>query len=155
MMIATWTQERVEQLRSYVNAGLTCGQIADEIGVTRNAVIGKIHRLGLAPGRTAGRPARDRPPRDRRPRPFTQHQVLRLVYAQAPRVTDVAAVGLTAVESAQRCSLLELAQGKCRWPINDPGQADFAFCGNDSIPSLSYCTGHARMAYRFPARRRA
>ena len=148
MIIATWTQERVEQLRSYVNAGLTCGQIADEIGVTRNAVIGKIHRLGLAPGRTAGRPARDRPPRDRRPRLFTQRPLLRLVYAQAPAVE-------TPIESAQRCSLLELAQGSCRWPINDPGNADFAFCGNDSHPGLSYCAGHARMAYRFPARRRA
>jgi GcrA cell cycle regulator len=155
MMIATWTQERVEQLRSYVNPGLTCGQIADEIGVTRNAVIGKIHRLGLSPGRTAGRPARERPPRDRRPRLFTQRQVLRLVYAQAPCAAHAAAVGWTPVESAQRCSLLELAQGKCRWPINDPGEADFAFCGNDSIPALSYCAGHARMAYRFPARRHA
>ena len=147
-MIATWTQERVAQLQAYVNAGLTCSQIADEIGVTRNAVIGKIHRLGLSPGRTAGRPARDRPPRDRRPRLFTQRPLLRLVYAQAPAVE-------TPIESAQRCSLLELAHGKCRWPINDPGNADFAFCGNDSIPALSYCAGHARMAYRFPARRRA
>jgi GcrA cell cycle regulator len=155
MMIATWTQERVEQLRSYVNAGLTCSQIADEIGVTRNAVIGKIHRLGLSPGRTAGRPARERPPRDRRPRTVTQHRLLRLVYAQAPCATGGGAAGLAPVESAQRCSLLELAHGKCRWPISDPGNADFAFCGNDSHPGLSYCAGHARMAYRFPTRRRA
>ena len=155
MMIATWTQERVEQLQSYVNAGLTCSQIADEIGVSRNAVIGKIHRLGLAPGRPAGRPARERPPRDRRPRSFSQHQVLRLVYAQAPSVANAAAIAPVPVESAQRCSLLELAQGKCRWPLDDPENADFAFCGNDSHPGLSYCAGHARMAYRFPARRRA
>ena len=160
MMIATWTKERVEQLRGYVNAGLTCSQIADEIGVTRNAVIGKIHRLGLSPGRPAGRPARERPPRDRRPRSLPQRGLLHLIYAQAPSVGELAtgelaAVAQAPIESAQRCSLLELAQGKCRWPLDDPGNADFAFCGNDSHPGLSYCAAHARMAYRFPARRRA
>ena len=155
MMIATWTKERVEQLRGYVNAGLTCSQIADEIGVSRNAVIGKIHRLGLAPGRPAGRPARERPPRDRRPRSLPQRGLLHLIYAQTPCVGDAAAVALAPIESAQRCSLLELAHGKCRWPLSDPAKADFAFCGNDSIAGLSYCAGHARMAYRFPARRRA
>ena len=54
----TWSTERVEQLRSFVTAGLTCSQIAAEIGVTRNAVIGKIHRLGLGPGRPAAAPGR-------------------------------------------------------------------------------------------------
>ena len=59
-----WTPERIEQLRNGVSSGLSCSQIAAEIGVTRNAVIGKIHRLGLAPGRpTAARavPARHAP----------------------------------------------------------------------------------------------
>ena len=48
----TWTTERVAQLRNCVNAGLSCGQIANEIGVSRNAVIGKINRLGLSRGRS-------------------------------------------------------------------------------------------------------
>ncbi|MGB6566226.1 MAG: GcrA family cell cycle regulator, partial [Xanthobacteraceae bacterium] len=48
-----WTAERIEQLRNGVSSGLTCRQIAAEIGVTRNAVIGKSHRLGLSPGRPA------------------------------------------------------------------------------------------------------
>ena len=52
----TWSTERVEQLRSFVTAGLTCSQIAAEIGVTRNAVIGKVHRLGLQT--SGGRPGR-------------------------------------------------------------------------------------------------
>ena len=153
-MSETWTQERVDQLRSYITAGLTCSQIADEIGVTRNAVIGKIHRLGIGPGRTAAAPARPRPPGVRRPR-FSQRNLLRVVYAQAPRVAETTDVEPAPIESAQRCSLLELAHGKCRWPLSDPAKADFAFCGNDSIAGLSYCAGHARMAYRFPARRRA
>jgi hypothetical protein len=61
--IATWNPERIEQLRNCVGAGLTCSQIAAEIGVTRNAVIGKIHRLGLSPGRPPAGPGRAPAPR--------------------------------------------------------------------------------------------
>jgi GcrA cell cycle regulator len=59
-----------------------------------------------------------------------------------------------AVESAHKCSLLELSQAQCRWPISEPGAEDFAFCGNRSVDGLSYCVGHARIAYRVPGRAR-
>jgi len=59
MSIETWTTERVEQLQSFVVAGMSCSQIAAQIGVTRNAVIGKIHRLGLSPVRPPGAMARN------------------------------------------------------------------------------------------------
>jgi len=157
--IATWNPERVAQLRNFVGAGLTCSQIAAEIGVTRNAVIGKIHRLGLGPGRPAAAPGRVCPPRTRRPRLPSQRQMLRLISADAPRTADGTALDCMKVDSAQRCSLLELAQGKCRWPVSDPGNhagtADFVFCGNEALDGFSYCAGHARLAYRSPERRRA
>jgi GcrA cell cycle regulator len=156
---ATWNPERVAQLRNFVGAGLTCSQIAAEIGVTRNAVIGKIHRLGLGPGRPAAAPGRVCPPRTRRPRLPSQRQMLRLISADAPRATDGAALEAVPVDSAQHCSLLELAQGKCRWPVGDPGgnsgATDFVFCGNEAVAGFSYCAGHARMAYRSSDRRRA
>ncbi len=155
MSIATWTPERIEQLRNCVVTGLTCSQIAAEIGVTRNAVIGKIHRLGLSPERPEAAPGLCRP-RLRRPRSSTQRQLLRLVHADAPPLTgETNAAVAAAVESAQPRPLLELAQGKCRWPLGEPGAADFVFCGNDAANGFSYCAGHARMAYRMPARRRA
>ena len=154
MTVATWNPERIEQLRNFVVAGLTCSQIAAEIGVTRNAVIGKIHRLGLGSGRPERALARACPPRARRS-PFSpQRQLLRLLHADAAAADTVTAEAIP-IDSAQRCSLLELAQGKCRWPISDPGAADFAFCGNEATAGFSYCAGHARMAYRLPARRRA
>jgi len=153
MTIAPWTAERVEQLRNFVATGLTCSQIAAEIGVTRNAVIGKIHRLGLATGRPAGALARTCSPRARRPQAASQRRLLRLISARAADVEG--GTELAPVESAERCSLLELTQGKCRWPVGDPGMADFAFCGNAAIAGFSYCAGHARLAYRTPARRRA
>jgi GcrA cell cycle regulator len=157
MTTATWTPERIERLRSCVDTGLTCSQIAAEIGVTRNAVIGKIHRLGLAPGRPAATPARSCPPSPRRPRFSPQQKLLRLMFAQAPCIDEGTDSSL--IDSTQRCTLLELAQGKCRWPINDAvrdsSAANFVFCGNEAIAGFSYCAGHSRMAYRIPARRRA
>ncbi len=155
MTTATWNPERIEQLRNFVVAGLTCSQIAAEIGVSRNAVIGKIHRLGLGSGRPERAPARDCPPRVRRS-PFSpQRQLLRLLHADAAGAAHAVTTEAIPIDSARRCSLLELAQGSCRWPISDPGAADFAFCGNATAAGFSYCAGHARMAYRPPARRRA
>ena len=46
------------------------------------------------------------------------------------------------------CTLLELAHGQCRWPINEPGADNFCFCGNEAFQALPYCVGHARLAYR-------
>lgn len=157
MTIETWTPERVEQLRSSVVNGLTCSQIAAQIGVTRNAVIGKIHRLGLSPGRQPGA-TRPCPPRVRQQRAVaTQRRLLRLMWSDGAPVADATAT--LAVDSTQPCSLLDLDRGKCRWPINaapcDSGAGDFVFCGNAAADGFSYCAGHARMAYRPPARRRA
>jgi GcrA cell cycle regulator len=150
----TWTPDRIEQLRSCVAAGMTCSEIAATIGVTRNAVIGKIHRLGLSSGRPAGAPARAStscPPRARHPRVPTQRRLLRLAYAHA--VLDEAMLNGPVV-SIRPCSLVEIAERQCRWPIGDPATANFVFCGNDAITGFTYCLGHARMAYRAPAQRR-
>jgi GcrA cell cycle regulator len=157
---ATWTTERVQRLRLCVNAGLTCSQIAAEIGVTRNAVIGKIHRLGLSPGRRPDAIARRMRAVPARDRPTKLATILRAVAADMAAVAaDMAAVAPMAtaapVESAQRCSLLELGGGRCRWPLSEPGRADFGFCGNESIGGFSYCASHARIAYRLPSGRRA
>jgi len=145
----TWTDERVEQLRTCVTAGLTCAEIAREIGVTRNAVIGKLNRLGLSRGRARAAPHPEHAsPRARRHTMVTQRQILRAVYAAAPPPTQT-----VSVISADRCSLLDLANGKCRWPLSDPGAEDFSFCGNGAVSGLPYCAGHARMAYRVSTRR--
>ena len=158
MSIETWTTERVEQLQSFVVAGMSCSQIAAQIGVTRNAVIGKIHRLGLSPVRPPGAMARNCPPGARDPRAASQRRQLRLLWSDGAATRQVDAAS-DMVESAAPCSLLDLAHGTCRWPVSDAagnsGGADFVFCGNAAIEGLSYCAGHARMAYRASARRRA
>ena len=135
----TWTIERIEQLKSGFSAGLTCAQIAGEIGVSRNAVIGKMSRLGLSRGRTRAAPGSQSKGSIRRPAVLTQRLLLKALFVSAPIADNVV--------SAEPCSLLNLAPRKCRWPIS-AASFDFSFCGNATIDGMSYCAGHARMAYR-------
>ena len=154
MSIQTWTPERVDQLRNCVFAGLTCSQIAAEIGVTRNAVIGKINRLGLAPARTANTAKCSSPlPRAGRPRVSRSRSLLRLMATAAPVLEDDVTLALGPADKTQRCSLLELSHDKCRWPIDEPGSTEFTFCGHKVVNGFSYCGCHVRMAYRLPAQR--
>ena len=143
----TWTTERVELLKGHFAAGLSCRQIAAEIGVSRNAVIGKLSRLGLSRDKPPGGEARARKPRERRGRsvPRLQYEMLRQVY-------DEAAFSDAPVVSEHRCSLFELSKERCRWPVNSETEA-FSFCGNTPLAGLPYCQGHTRLAYRSLARR--
>lgn len=143
----TWTPDRIEQLTRLFEAGHSCSQIAGEIGVTRNAVIGKLSRLGLS--RPQGDTGSRRPPVPRGPRRTGQSRILRLLRAEAAPLPSDEQAG----SDRQRCSLLELSPQNCRWPIGRPGTDDFGFCGNDPVAGLPYCPGHARLAYQPSARR--
>jgi GcrA cell cycle regulator len=154
---ATWTTDRVEHLKKLWADGLSASQIAAELGgISRNSIIGKVHRLGLA-GRAKSRTASM--PRRRKPR--SQGAMMRVV---RPTIRgNTALTPMHAIEPArrpepevieniipigQRCSTLELSEGKCRWPIGDPGTPDFFFCGGKTIEGLPYCGYHARIAYQ-------
>jgi len=144
----TWTTERVELLKTHFDAGLSCREIANEIGVSRNAVIGKLSRLGLTRGELFSEP---RPPKKQRAGksvPRLQFQMLRTVYENGEPVLA------TPVVSEHRCSLFELSEQRCRWPISTPGAEDFCFCGNTPLEGAPYCAGHTRLAYRSGSRAR-
>src|SRR5215813_5570105 len=113
---ATWTSERIELLKRCLHAGLSCGQTAREIGVTRNAVIGKMNRLGLSrpkdvigrqlEQRRAARLARPKIPRtwrSKRPRLniFAQHEMLMAAF---PRLQPPAETSLSTTDADARCS---------------------------------------------------
>jgi len=143
----TWTDERVELLKSHFEAGLSCSEIAADIGVSRNAVIGKLSRLNLTRGRTGDerRPERKAlaAARGRKAMPRLQYEMLAAIYGE----TEFASKP-EPIDDANRCSLLELTDNRCRWPISTPGAEDFCFCGNASPDGQSYCLGHSRLAYR-------
>ncbi len=143
---STWTDERIALLKSHFEAGLSCREIAADIGVSRNAVIGKLTRLNLTRGKAReGRPeaqggATSRPSRAV---PRLQYAMLAEIYGD-----DEALRANQPIEDTNRCSLLELTENRCRWPISTPGADDFCFCGNVSPDGQPYCAGHSRLAYR-------
>jgi GcrA cell cycle regulator len=152
----TWTDERLERLKNLFEAGLTCRQIAGDIGLSRNSVIGKLSRLNLTRERSreARRPTEKDAAKAGRPKtvprgPRLQYQMLKAVYGAPQAAADDAPI-----ESDHCCSLLELSEKRCRWPISTPGEADFRFCGNTPLDGLPYCAGHTRLAYRPGSRQR-
>jgi GcrA cell cycle regulator len=142
----TWTDERIEQLKIHFEAGLSCREIAADIGVSRNAVIGKLTRLNLTRGRARDerrQETRGGAPRAARTVPRLQYALLAAIYGESeapPREQPI--------DETNRCSLMELTENRCRWPISTPGADDFCFCGNVSPDGQSYCAGHQRLAYR-------
>jgi len=155
MTALTWSDDRVEQLKKLWESGLSASQIAAELGnETRNAVIGKVHRLGLSgraksPTSAAPRPRKTRPaqPMMRVARPVTRGNT---ALAQAFEV-DVEPDPITfdnVVPMSQRLSLLELNEATCHWPVGDPSSPDFFFCGGRALASLPYCAHHSRIAYQ-------
>ena len=159
MTVLTWSDERVEQLKKLWESGLSASQIAAELGnVTRNAVIGKVHRLGLsgrakAPSTAAPRPRKARPAQMVRvSRPMSRgNTALALAYEMdhepEPELIE------NIIPLGQRRTLLELNEDTCRWPIGDPATSDFFFCGGKPLGGLPYCNYHSRAAYQ-PANER-
>ncbi len=146
----TWTAERVELLKIRFEAGFSCREIAQDIGVSRNAVIGKISRLSLSRLKSVRRYSeRKSGPKAQRPRVVSQHRILMALYSKPQSPAEE-----VPIHNGHRCSLLELSEEKCRWPIGNPGVTDFWFCGNKPISSLPYCADHARIAYQPPSRQR-
>jgi GcrA cell cycle regulator len=156
----TWTDERIELLKRLWSEGSSASQIAAEIGgVTRNAVIGKVHRLGLS-GRGKAKPAAaQRPPKATRvpsaPSPITPQAAPRpaVVLAPVPQPLALdAEVEETheevAVPTCERVTIMDLRESMCRWPMGDPTRPEFRFCGARAVTGLPYCAHHARVAYQ-------
>jgi GcrA cell cycle regulator len=152
-----WTDERVELLKKLWSDGLSASQIAVELGgVTRNAVIGKVHRLGLS--------GRAKSPSSAVPRPRKARSSGHLIRMSRPTVRGNTALAydfdtdpepdLLEIPTEQRKSLLQLNELTCRWPVGDPGNPDFFFCGGQADHEVPYCTYHARVAYQPLDRRR-
>jgi GcrA cell cycle regulator len=161
-----WNDERVELLKKLWAEGLSASQIAARLGgVTRNAVIGKVHRLGLSGRATTSRISNPRPRKmhtgrtNRGPSLLfgtRGNAALKPVYeTDYEPEPEPAKLQELVIPPAERASILTLKECMCKWPIGHPGEEDFHFCGRKSASGLPYCEHHARMAYQpLPARRR-
>lgn len=165
----SWTDERVEQLRQLWLDGKSASQIATVLasGITRNAVIGKVHRLGLS-GRVKA-PSQSIP-RQRAPKPLQQQQqhsshrtqhTMRT--SQGPRTQGATALAYSprvemrpmvrpmeevVVPICDPVTIMDLKESMCRWPMGDPATPEFRYCGGPSPMGVPYCSFHSRVAYQ-------
>jgi len=154
-MTAGWTEDRVGALKKLWLEGQSASQIAKQLGggVTRNAVIGKVHRLGLSGRATPSQPARTTTtafrPAKTRTTPPVQPSAPRRIEAVAPRPNvPVAPTPIAAVaELPGTATVLTLGAHMCKWPIGDPSSREFSFCGRRASEGV-YCGEHARVAYQ-------
>lgn len=162
--VPSWSDERVDLLRRLWEEGLSASQIAAQLGgVTRNAVIGKVHRLGLS-GRvksgetTAGTPRKAARDVEVEALPPVAAVAEVAVTIEAPMLVqpEIAAVAVASVPLAvsRRVTIMDLRESMCRWPLGDPTSPDFHYCGDRAITGLPYCTHHAQIAYQPAAERK-
>ena len=121
-MSADWTQERIDLLTKLWAEGLSAADIGKQLDITKNSVVGKVHRLGL---------------------PKRQSPIKRVENDDQP----VAPKKKAKAEAPKLITLATLKGGMCAWPQGEPGTPEFQFCGKQSVPGKPYCLDHCARAY--------
>lgn len=157
---AGWTEPRVARAKKLWLEGKSAEEVARDLGggVTRNGVIGKMHRLGLAKRQGAGgsKPvgpgvastinSRAARPRASKAAPAAPRPLAADATAQAPRVEPAPLPPEPEVAGAQLVTILELGRHACKWPVGMPQPVQL-FCGRRQHGDAPYCAEHARVAF--------
>ena len=150
-----WTESRAAMLRQFHSEGKTCSFIARQLGTTKGAISGKIDRLGLNNGGTP-KPYKPRPSQSLY-KPCGNQNNLNAEAINRKRLSVLKPElrakdpGITWLEppaplQCKRISIMELNSHTCRFPLGDPGEPDFCYCGLPPEPEKSYCQEHNRIA---------
>ncbi len=146
-----WNDETIAALRQMWLEGMSASQVARQLGggLSRNAVIGKVHRLGLSGRQVPSRPRSlgGRPPGKAAPKP-TVSSTPRPAPSLPVRPVAIAAAPAPICEDKASATILTLGEHACRWPIGDPDQGDFGFCGARRLGRGPYCEGHSNVSLR-------
>lgn len=133
----SWTEDRVKLLKQLWGEGKTAAEIAKELGdVTRNAVIGKAHRLKL---NSRLSPIQQNVKKTKSEKKEITHKI------HQPKLPEFKGIGI---------KLKDLENDMCRWPIGDPKDKDFVFCGCKKVEGLPYCVEHCKAAFQVQSRSR-
>ncbi|NHK29439.1 hypothetical protein FF098_016115 [Parvularcula flava] len=142
-----WTDERVDLLKKLWAEGLSASQIASKMGgVTRNAVIGKVHRLGLSGRATPAKPQRGRINEGTRaaaPRSFAAPKKTFEADENEPEFLEP-----LVLDGGDMATVSTLNKNMCKWPVGDPTSEEFHFCGQSAQSGKPYCAYHAHMAFQ-------
>ena len=138
----SWTEEKVEKLKELWSKGHTASQIAEALGdTTRNAVIGKAHRLNLE--------ARAPSKQSNLPKSRENRQIIKRSSAPMSRKAKFQSILLDKnFEAENPKSLEELTEDTCKWPIGHPNEEKFYFCGRKPEGEFPYCKLHVLYAFQ-------
>ena len=138
----SWTEEKVAKLKELWGKGNTASQIAEIIGgISRNAVIGKAHRLNLS----AKIKTRNSPTANNNIQSNEQGDNLK---KRGRRNKFKSLIIEKDFEPENPKQLEELDESVCKWPIGHPNESSFYFCGRKSLKDFSYCKLHLLYAYQ-------
>lgn len=118
----TWTPEKIKSLKKLWQKGKSTVEIGKALGISKNAVVGKVHRLELAA----------------RPSP---------IKSGTAKTSTKNASKTVSKPKSNKTTLMDLKLTSCRWPIGDPKDPDFHFCGKQAQTGKPYCPEHCKMAY--------
>ncbi|OPZ76855.1 MAG: GcrA cell cycle regulator [Alphaproteobacteria bacterium ADurb.Bin438] len=140
--MSSWTEEKIEELKKLWAEGLTTGEIGKRLGVSKNAVVGKAHRLDL----------------ESRPSPIkravsevkevVQKEVAQKEVVSEPKAPVRKKLPVKEVDKKnKKTKISDLTSTSCRWPVGDPKEEDFHFCGKETFNGKPYCLEHCAVAY--------
>ena len=173
-----WDSTTLKKLKALTGKGLSTAEIGKRLGLSKNAVVGKLNRLGwnskagtVADAKPAAKPtATKRAAPKKAPAPVAPRAVKKAApvtpakKVATPVKKPVAKVAAPAVKSSKSSSktlamhqriiqhsleMANLKPGQCRWPIGDPDSENFHFCGDTVFVGKPYCYEHCRQAYQF------
>lgn len=160
-----WTDAMVEELRKMWKEGLTTGEIGKRLNVSKNSIVGKVHRLGLS-GRPS--PIKKKEESDSAPAKTEKKETSSKPVAKpakepisAPVKADDIKAETIEKPTAKDCnhkkgsntSLTDLDNHTCRWPLGDPKDENFHFCGKKVRIGQTYCEEHSAVAYVKPGKK--
>ena len=111
-----WTEDKIKKLKKMWQVGKPTAEIAKALGMSKNSIIGKVHRLNLKV----------------RPSPIKVEKV-------KPKKSTQ--------KTIEKVGLMDLKLNTCRWPIGDPKDENFCFCGKQTVTGKPYCQQHCQEAY--------
>ena len=136
-----WTDEAIARLRKLWAEGLSTSEIGRRLNISKNAVVGKAHRLSLAPRpspirRVAGESPASRPAAPKR-----------VLGTTLPPLSTAMAGPMLSLRTMMPAPKYSQRTSPCCWPIGEPGKPSFHFCNETAATGKPYCEEHAALAY--------
>ena len=137
----SWNQQKVEDLKKLWNDGVATSRIGEQLGFTKNAVIGKAFRLGLERRQNSRKTISQ-------PASFSSTTL----YRETSTSSSSISVKKDPIRRREKFSFKKSIVGtgnfrSCQWPIGDPLEEGFHYCGGQNIPTKPYCIEHFKKAY--------